>query len=341
MGDFYCSICNVRRVERDGDVCPGCQDPYQQAVPAPQQPPTVQSSYSASQPQTDAYDEEPSVPIHRSNRRILGAAPQQTGGQQLSRPASQQTAIQQPAQLPVTNSVPVQPAAANAPAQNAAAASKNGPQADGIVRNIQESKDNTPVLGRWMRSFSYGVPFPLTDDMMEFQVFSGWNANGNNQNGYSADKVIVYGTINSGKPIQDNTVRVYGTRAKNNAIIASGIENTTDGTYAEFNPPPMPAMAVRVITFLVLGLLLFLIIGIVSGFGGGSSAGGSAGTTSGAGSGFVTNLVMTIIGGLGTLFCFSQVKQAFANREWGRVFEYLLFALLAIILTISFLKGIF
>lgn len=340
MGDFYCSICNVRRVERDGDVCPGCQDPYQQAVPVPQQPQTVQNSYAAAQSNDNGYIDEPAVPIHRSNRRILGAAPQQTNHQQPSGLTAQQTSIQQSAPLPVTNTVPVQPAASNAPAQNTVAAGKKGPQADGIVRNIQESKDNTPVLGRWMRSFSYGVPFPLTDDMMEFQVFSGWNANGNNQNGYSADKVIVYGTINSGKPIQDNTVRVYGTRAKNNAIIASGIENTTDGTYAEFNPPPLPAAAVRMITFLVLGLLLFLIIGVVSGMGGSSSGSSAAGTSSG-GSGFMTNLILTIMGGLGTLFCFGQVKQAFANREWGKVFEFFLFALFAIALTLSFAKAIF
>jgi len=335
MGEFYCSVCNVRKVEHDGDVCPSCQDPYQQVVQVPQQTNQMNQAVQ-SEPEEQVHDDQP-VLIHRSNRRILGGAPQQKAGTHVSRPAIQQNNTQPSVPAQVTNSAPV-PVVNNNPANNAVS-TQNGaaPQAEGIVRNIQESKDNTPVLGRWMRSFTNGVPFPLTDDMMEFQVFSGWNSGGNNPSGYSADKVIVYGTINSGKPIQDNSVRVYGTRAKNNAIIASNIENTTDGTCAEFNPPPLSALAVRIITGIVFAVILFLFFGLFSAFSGGSGSGGGSFLSSN----FVTYLVLTAIGGLGIVFCFNQAKQSFANREWGRFFEFILFALFALALTISFVKSMF
>ena len=173
---------------------------------------------------------------------------------------------------------------------------------------------------------------------IKFQVFAGWNSGGNNPTGYSADKIIVYGTINSGKPIQDNSVRVYGRRAKNNAIIAATIENTTDGTYAEFNPPPLSALAVRIITGIVLGVLLFLFFGVFSAF---SGSGGGLGGGSFLSSNFVTYLILTAIGGMAVLFCARQVKASFANQQMGRGFEYIFFTLLAVAFTISFIKSMF
>ena len=335
MGDFYCRLCNVRRVEHDGDVCPSCQDPYQQAIPVRQDAPVQTGS--------DTHDAENEMPVmtHRSGRRIMGV-PQRSGGQAGNAAAAQQAQEQQiQAQPPMSTGPIVAPAADDNEGHTAEKkGGKHAPQAEGVVRNIQESKDSTPPFSRWMRSFSYGVPFPMTDDMMEFQVFSGWNSGPNSATGYSADKIIVYGTINSGKPIQDNTVRVYGTRSKNNAIIAAQIENTTDGTYAEFNPPPLSAVIVRVVTWAVLAVVLFIVLSIFSAF---SSAGASfnGAGLSAAMSGLLTNVAITALGAMGTLFCINQIKLAFRMHDWFKVFEYVFILAIALAVVSTYGRAIF
>lgn len=223
--------------------------------------------------------------VRRNNRQILGqdtagsSAPGAGTNRQVyvapqesqSAPAPQAEQSVQPAYVQVQQTAGMQrPAAQSSPAQ-AASQGKRAPQTEGVVRNIQESKDASSGLERWMRAFMTGTPFPMSDEMMEFQVFSGWNSGVNAASGYSADKVIVYGNINSGKPVQDNSVRVYGVRGKGNEIIATDIENTTDGTYAQFKPEPLPAMMVKIITFVVLGVLAILVFGVISMMSGGGS----------------------------------------------------------------------
>lgn len=279
MAEFYCRVCMVRKVARDGDVCPNCEDPYQGTAPAaqPVQAERVQGQAQKSRRVNAEGEQAPGSTMARSRGRSIlnttaNAAPQQTQAKRIvyQQPEAPQEAQEAPTYVKADPGV-IAPTGAGQQQQSAVPKAKNAPQCEGIVRNIQESKDNSSVFERWMRAFSTGTPFAVTDDMIEFQVFSGWNSGVNSATGYAADKVIVYGTINSGKPVQDNSVRVYGKRDKGNAIIASAIENTTDGTYAQFKPEPIPAGVVKVITFLLLGLLAFVvyfIISLCSGFGG-------------------------------------------------------------------------
>lgn len=281
MGDFYCRICNVRKVAHEGDACPNCQAPYQaQEQAASPQPASAQQAFVRSaQRRTEQQESEASGDrriARSSGRQILGQPTPVAGVAHSARARQVYVAPQedtdeqggsdeQPACVQASQAggmqAPVAQTNQNEPAQ---AQGKRAPQTEGVVRNIRESKDESSVLERWMRSFRTGTPFPMTDDMMEFQVFSGWNSGVNAATGYSADKVIVYGKINSGKPVQDNSVRVYGVRDKGNEIIATDIENTTDGTLARFKPEPLSAVAVKLITFAVLGLLAFLVLGIIS-----------------------------------------------------------------------------
>lgn len=223
MEAFYCRICNVRRVGREGDVCARCQAAGGQA------------------------DE----PEQGANAAIL--SPRR--GRQLLHTASEEAA-----NVPEPSRERQVPADAGLPAPQKGepvSGRKTMPQAEGIVRNVAGSKDETSGFGRWMRSFTYGVPFPRTDDMTEFQVFSGRST------GTAADKVVAYGRIVSGRPAEGSSARVYGRRTKQNVLIASDVENTTDGSRAEFRPAPLPAMAVRVITILALCVIFGLIAALV------------------------------------------------------------------------------
>ena len=304
MSDFYCPICNVRRVSHEGEICSSCQDPYDQVqVPAPAQSPMPQypnvypSSSSSPDDSGDAY-----VPVARSRRRVIGSqsSPSSdysgnartvlTSANQVHSSSSQPYIPSAPAQPVVPNPpVPVQSAALQAapPAMplspssgggNAGAQASVGntisPIAEGIVKNVSNGKDQAGAVGRWIRSFIMGIPFARTDDITEFQVYSNWSGTSTG-GGFSADKVIAYGNIVTGKPIQDNSVRIYGVRDKNRMIIADTIENTTDGTCSVFDPKPMSAKTVRIITLGIIAIIILLILGISSGLNGSSGAVGA------------------------------------------------------------------
>lgn len=128
--------------------------------------------------------------------------------------------------------------------------------------------------------------------MTEFQLYENWNS------GYSrvsstqpvATRVVCYGKIAQGRPVENNDVRVYGVRDKtNNYFIAEQIENTTDGTFATFVPRKMSATFVRLI---VLTLIL-VILGLLSGI---SFPTGYAGMMSASTYQIVIGLITILIG---------------------------------------------
>lgn len=357
MGDFYCRICNVRKVAHEGDACPNCQDPYQVQEPAaPQQPASAQQAFVRSaQRQTEPQESEASGDrrmARRSGRQILGQPTPGAGAAHGARARQVYVAPQenvytdeqdggdeQPAYVQAPQAGGMQAPAAqtnqNAPVQTQG---KRAPQTEGVVRNIQESKDESSVLERWMRAFMTGTPFPMTDDMMEFQVFSGWNSGVNAATGYSADKVIVYGKINSGKPVQDNSVRVYGVRNGGNEIIATDIENTTDGTFARLKPEPLSAIAVKLITFVVLGLLAFLVFGIIS------MMSGSGSVSFGISGQAITNLLTTLlllVGGLMATVYFGKKSFAALKAGGAGLGSNLIYLLIALVVVSSAFQGLF
>ena len=276
MGDFYCPVCGVRPVSREGEICNSCRDPYAdsgnggygQTSPAPSSFSTAGNAGNSGQ---NDYQ-----PISRPTRRIIGtqAPTQQVGGGPVrgimtgaNPPAvNQPNAIQQPIQsAPLQASRPVQVVPAQDQTGTAQTdADTDGPITEGIVKNLTEGKDPGGKLSRWFRSLIMGIPYARTDDITEFQVYSNWTGTAK-PGSYSADKVIAYGNISYGKPVQDNSVRVYGVRDKNRVIIARDIQNTTDGVYSVFDPKPMSSTAVRIITLVVVALAAFLIYALING----------------------------------------------------------------------------
>ena len=283
MSDFYCPICNVRKVSREGEICSSCQDPYN---PVPIVTPTAQQSAmpdtASTNSTSDTSDE--TVTVASTGRRIMNtpvnSAPTTPSRRSVILP--QQGVSQQAVQpAPAPQTVPIVPPVGTNQAQGTNAQPASGaitPATEGIVKNVTNSKDQANFLGRWFRSLLLGVPLARTDDITEFQVYSNWTGTSSN-GGYSADKVVAYGNIVTGKPIQDNSVRVYGKRDKNRMIVASNIENTTDGTYSVFDPAPISATVVRVISFAIIAVIVLLVVLAVTGLSGRGGAIGQGAQT--------------------------------------------------------------
>lgn len=344
MADYYCRICNVRKVSNPGDICANCQDPYQQVSPASGNGQTYASQTASAYEKTaqssnenDDYASD-TYSSGRSKRRIIGTTP-------ISTPVSDGESVNEIPSQPI-QSVPVIPSMQTSATNNPSATSKQkssvqSPQTEGVVRNIVEGKDPSGFLVRWFRSFISGTSFPMSDEQAEFQVFSNWQ-NGNNAQGFAADKVIVYGHMQNNKPVQDNTVRVYGRRNKNNAIIAEVIENTTDGTRTEFQPAPLPAMLVKVITLIVLALFVLLFVLIFSGISGISGIGLDLGNVGKSLGNFAVNLLLIVVAGLATYYCGSKAIKLLAHGGSGSsIIMYAVGALVAASAFVSFIGSLF
>lgn len=321
MSDFYCPICNMRRVSREGEICSSCQDPYETGTPMPGPSASMAGAGGAAGTSASSDGDDGGVVIssRRSGRVIIGAQPSGTPAHKSVRAihtgggTAGQTAPQ-PGQQPIVPQV-VSPVAPMAPSQDQdeteqQAEGAGAPAVEGIVKNVTTSKDQMPPVSRWFRSLVTDIPFTLSEDITEFQVYSNWTGTAS-QNGYCADKVVAYGTMMTGKPIQDNSVRVYGKRDKNRMIVATDIENTVDGTFTVFEPRPIKARTVKLITLGIALLLILPSLGAVF-----SSSGGSAAAASVQGGGFnFFNLLVGLVAGAGAFLTGKAAVQKIGN-DW-------------------------
>lgn len=328
---FYCPQCNVRKVSRDGELCSSCQDPYQNmSAPAPfVQQPRAEQTQNNVQTQTPVQTYNTSVQNqHVDQADSADTAQPHDGYVTISRGRRSNAPLFQPSASPTPPTPP-----ASSSVQTSAVKKKALPQAEGIVKNVTSFKDKSTAVEKWFRSLFSGVPFPIGDDAMEFQVFQNWNATANSSTGYAAEKVVVYGTISTGRPLQDNSVRVYGFRDKGHNIIATKVENTTDGTCTMFKPEPISATFIRIVTLLVLGLIVFLLLG--ASFSLPSIPGVQFNL-----SGLLTNLVLVLLGGMAVVFLFRKAKSSFGNN-WMSFFGYCLGLLFALSIWIGMLRDLF
>ena len=349
----YCRICEVRKVQNEGDVCPNCQDTM-----LPQSIPTFSVSEAGNRSPSDDYTNRPSAETNRENngddtatdddstyrvksKRYRGgtsdsAQPKQYGGSSHRYNPSGQNSTQPVNPIPAGPSVATPVAAA---ANAAATTSNSGAITEGVVRNIQKKQDSRFGIGKWMYCFFSGISFTTSSDMMEFQVFNNWNSS-SSSSGPSADKVIVYGTIQNGEPVNDNTVKIYGKRVQNNFIVAEQIENTTDGTYATFSPAHISATAVRIITLSIILIIAALILMVVLGVGSGVGSAGTAWFSGFADSlpAFFTKAIFVVIGGAVTLSSIKRAWQSLMNGNWSGVGYSLLIALIAAAVVFSLFR---
>lgn len=243
--DHYCSKCLINKVANEGDICASCGgNAAKQLDPAASRKVSINVQTPAAAPSRIS-----------TRRRIISAGSK--GGNSAS---AGQTAA--PSATPSANSTAYSspnaaPQPSSASAQKAAKKNANAPL-EGVIQNFDTGTDDRSFFTRVSDSLFKGISYNGRNNlvMTEFQLYENWNS------GYSssavskpvATRVICYGKIGQGRPVENNDVRVYGIRDKaNNYFIAEQIENTTDGTFANFVPSKLSAAFVRLI---VLALVL-------------------------------------------------------------------------------------
>lgn len=226
---YYCDRCQVRQVKAEHDLCIQCQTAQASAhtrMPAPSQ---VSSSDN-------------SQPKKTTGRKIL------TSSAVANQPAASKVTSSQTQNTSVSSSTCQTEQAGKTTTQ----AARGAFIAEGIVKNIDKTPNSMSGLQRWFESLRHGVPYARDSGMTEFQIYGNW-IGGPSANSYNADKVLLYGSVHSGGPVENNMVRVYGKRMADRSIVASAIENTVDGTWTVLKPQPIPSFAVRLVS---LGILL-------------------------------------------------------------------------------------
>lgn len=334
----YCRICEVRKVPNEGDVCPNCQE----AAASVQDQADVAPS-AASAPETDREDAgdqgagaryggpsryvrvspDPTAqtPHVTTGRYKPGVSHRPTAYSASSANTAQSGAAHSQYGAQTTSPV-VAPASQQ---QSAPAAASDGALSEGIVRNVIQKQDRQGKASRWFNSLFSGVAYSSEPNMLEFQVFKSWDPS-NVNSGPSADKVIVYGAIATGEPLNDNTVKVYGKRLPNNIIVADNIENTTDGTFTTFDPPLKSASEVRMITVLVLAAIAAAVVALVSLF----QNGFALSLTN-----VLTKTLMVLLGVGATIFCLKHAWNKFVNGPRSGIWGWLVTAFIMALCTLA------
>lgn len=246
----YCCKCLVNQVANEGDVCALCGG----SDPANQGGQSNQSSYKTYDPQNQS-----TTPvIVRSGRRIMTGQ----GGQSAQ---AGQTSPAQGGQGAQTPSPAAQPAMSAKAAKKQARKQANAP-IQGIVKSFDTGVDDRSFLLRVSDSLFKGISYNGKNNlvMTEFQLYQNWNAgySAGNSSQPVATRVVCYGKIGQGRPVENNDVTVYGVKDKtNNYYIAEQIQNTTDGTFANFMPRKIPATVIRLIALAILLFIASLISG--------------------------------------------------------------------------------
>lgn len=271
--EHYCSKCLVNRVEHEGDVCAACGGIEGIDRGTSFRCSVVQNSTPA--------QERVSV---TSRRRLMGSASPQ-------------------ATVPVISPDDVGTAKSNdcgtAGEEGISTSPKKKGQdsRSGVIQNFSAGPDERTFLDRVLDSLLLGISYNGKNNlfMTEFQLYENWNS------GYStsstapqATRVVYYGKVAQGRPVENNDVTVYGIfDHKNNYFIAERIMNQTDGTYANFVPQKISAAFVRMLTVgLFLAVMSVAFALFTGGFGGASS---EAGTTSSGVGGELQQILLGLV----------------------------------------------
>ena len=281
--EHYCSKCLVNRVEHEGDVCAACGGIEGTGGGSSFQHSTIQNASPPTQGKVSV----------TSRRRLMGSAPPKTTAPVISSSdaGSAQSNYSEPADEEDTPTSPQK---------------KGQDSRSGVIQNFSEGPDERTFLDRVLDSLLLGVSYNGRNNlvMTEFQLYQNWNS------GYSASsatpqatRVVYYGKIAQGRPVENNDITVYGVfDHKNNYFIAERIMNQTDGTYANFMPQKIPAALIRVLT---VGLFLAIVAFAFTLFSGGVGAG------TGTGGGFQQILLglIVMVAGVAAVICSRSVRQ--------------------------------
>lgn len=276
--EHYCRKCLVNRVEHEGDICAACGGTVGAENDSSSQRTVVQNTPSA----------QGRISV-TSRRRLMGSTPSQSTSAVI--PSSDVGTAQRDYNQ-MDDSEP-------SDAKNTPVASKEKGQdsRSGVIQNFTTGPDERTFIDRILESLFLGISYNGSNNlfMTEFQLYENWNS------GYStssttpqATRVVYYGKVAQGRPVENNDVTVYGVfDHKNNYFIAERIMNQTDGTYANFMPQKTSAAFIRVLT---VGLLLAIVsLAVTLLFGRTGGAGGGADVASSSVSGGFQQILLGLI----------------------------------------------
>lgn len=256
--EHYCSKCLVNRVEREGDVCAACGGTAGADGGSDSRRSTVQ---------------DPTPAQGRSNvtsrRRLMGSASPRAAAPAAS--SSDAGAVRSSYSEPADDE------------DVSAAPKKKGQDSrSGVIQNFTSGPDERTFLDRVLDSLLLGISYNGGNNlfMTEFQLYENWNSGySTNSAAPQATRVVYYGKVAQGRPVENNDVTVYGVfDHKNNYFIAERIMNQTDGTYANFMPQKIPAALIRVLTAVLLLAVASVVVSLFAGrFGGAGTASSDAG----------------------------------------------------------------
>lgn len=122
----------------------------------------------------------------------------------------------------------------------------------GTIHNFHQTQMKQGILRKWFLTVFYGIPFAVSSDIQyEFSLYEEGNVSG----GIRGHEVVLYGNAGYTLLSDNNSVCVKGKKDRNGVIVASEVVSINTGFIMR---PRMaiPAMAVRIGTLSVLGMIL-------------------------------------------------------------------------------------
>lgn len=294
--EYYCRKCLVNRVAHEGDVCAACGGMEQAAggfgfqSPMPPNSPSDQGwpDITPRQRPMDPASHQTRAPVASPDDDWNDIWPTQPGyGQQTERTGASSSPVSSP--------------------RKKGLASRSG-----VIQNFSAGPDERNFFDRVLDSLLLGISYNGGNNLFltEFQLYENWNS------GYSASssspqatRVLYYGKVAQGCPVENNNVTVYGVfDHRHNYFIAERIMNQTDGTFANFMPQKTPVAVIRV---LAVGLLLAIVAAAFALFIGG--LGGGGGRSGAASSGGIQQILLGLIvaaAGVGAVIWFLTNRQS-------------------------------
>lgn len=248
-----CSVCGINDVAFDGGVCEMCavsDDPYIRIMQRQHGP---RSGGPLIHPQIEKDD----PPRANRSRQIL------VGHNEANNLIISESVETSQDAIPVYklgHTTVTQPVGTTgiAPAPASPAPVKNAWVCEGIIKNVQIGVRQRNMAEQLFDALFNSTPMTKVPDVLSFQVYPDYGGTNLTSAGTVCDQVLVYGQVNVGSISENNHVRVYGNRDRQNNIVATKIENTASGTVIQ--PGKIISPIFICLLILVFGALLFFLV---------------------------------------------------------------------------------
>ncbi len=136
----------------------------------------------------------------------------------------------------------------------------------GIVQNLMTNPVHGSFIERWFNALLHGIPYSSASNQYVFSLFSQDAYSGAGVGGHS---VMYYGNVEYSFLTNNTPVIGHGKKMHDGVILANKIEGSNYG-FTMKSRFSLSAMAVRLITLLVVALLVLSVVALAGGISGGS-----------------------------------------------------------------------